>query len=288
VPRLVPPPRPLAWREAAASCLRENAVAASLGGSFADGSAEIALEGLRARVRVWPSLKISATGPQAERDRALEVLAGAGFVEGWSPGATGKMRAWMPAEHEDAPDDYGMTGGPSRPTEGRTLLRTHPAIDRPADKGGDALRSALRTLRDLPPSPKPSRPAGDPAIEVLAERCYEAWRGHFGGVDPCNGIEISPWTDILENERRAWRALRCARDPYPDRGPDNVSQPTPLSILVTGGTGSFGKKFAEIAIRELRPRRLIVFSRDELKQHDMRNTGYDAPCLRYFIGDVRE
>ncbi len=61
-----------------------------------------------------------------------------------------------------------------------------------------------------------------------------------------------------------------------------------LSILVTGGTGSFGKKFAEIAMRELRPRRLIVFSRDELKQHDMRNTGYDAPCLRYFIGDVRD
>lgn len=215
MPRLVRPPRPLAWCEAAASCLRENAVAASLGGSFADGAAEIALEGLRARVRVWPSLKISATGPQAERDRALEVLAGAGFVEGWSPGATGKMRARMPAEHEDTPDDRGMTGGPSRPTEGRTL-RTHPAKlapadgDGPADKGGDALRSALRTLRDLPPTPKPSRPVGDPAIEVLAERCYEAWRGHFGGVDPCNGIEISPWTDIHENERRAWRAVALA------------------------------------------------------------------------------
>lgn len=197
VPRLVPPPRPLAWCEAAASCLRENAVAASLGGSFADGSAEIALEGLRARVRVWPSLKISATGPQAERDRALEVLAGVGYVEGWSPGATGKMRARMPAEHEDAPDDRGMTGGPSRPTEGRTLLRTHPAKLAPADG-------------DLPPTPKPSRPAGDPAIEVLAERCYEAWRGHFGGVDPCNGIEISPWTNIHENERRAWRAVAIA------------------------------------------------------------------------------
>jgi hypothetical protein len=71
-----------------------------------------------------------------------------------------------------------------------------------AAAGGDALRSALRTLRDLPPSPKPPRPAGDPAIEVLAERCYEAWRGHFGGVDP--------WTDIHENERRAWRAVALA------------------------------------------------------------------------------
>lgn len=246
VPRLVPPPRPLAWCEAAASCLRENAVAASLGGSFADGAAEIALEGLRARVRVWPSLKISATGPQAERDRALEVLAGAGYVEGWSPGATGKMRARMPAEHEDAParDPYLhliLEGEPpadedpqpaadlsikplpretvesrfdrlvaksAAPTRREKAARR--AVEGPADKGGDALRSALRTLRDLPPSPKPPRPAGDPAIEVLAERCYEAWRGHFGGVDPCNGIEISPWTDIHENERRAWRAVALA------------------------------------------------------------------------------
>lgn len=204
MPRLVPPPRPLAWCEAAASCLRENAVAASLGGSFADGSAEVALECLRARVRVWPSLKISATGPQAERDRALEVLAGAGYVEGWSPGATGKMRARMPAEHEDArrlPDDANVRD------------------QRLPDRGGDALRSALRTLRDLPPSPKSSRLAGDPAIEVLAERCYEAWRGHFGGVDPCNGIEISPWTDIHENERRAWRAVALAAATPNDEDP---------------------------------------------------------------------
>ncbi|NOS67206.1 MAG: UDP-N-acetylglucosamine 4,6-dehydratase (inverting) [Candidatus Peribacteraceae bacterium] len=60
-----------------------------------------------------------------------------------------------------------------------------------------------------------------------------------------------------------------------------------LSILVTGGTGSFGKKFAEIALKELRPHKLIVFSRDELKQHDMRSEGYDGPAMRYFIGDVR-
>ncbi len=62
------------------------------------------------------------------------------------------------------------------------------------------------------------------------------------------------------------------------------------SILITGGTGSFGRKFVELALRELRPRKLIVFSRDELKQHEMRqefpDTG-DSP-VRYFLGDIRD
>ncbi|MBM3228136.1 UDP-N-acetylglucosamine 4,6-dehydratase (inverting) [Candidatus Peribacteria bacterium] len=60
------------------------------------------------------------------------------------------------------------------------------------------------------------------------------------------------------------------------------------SILVTGGTGSFGKKFAEIVVKECNPKRLAIFSRDELKQHDMYAEGFDAPCMRYFIGDVRD
>jgi len=63
------------------------------------------------------------------------------------------------------------------------------------------------------------------------------------------------------------------------------------SILVTGGTGSFGKKFVEVLLQEYHPRRLIVFSRDELKQHEMRLSGFDEdlyPSLRYFIGDVRD
>jgi UDP-N-acetylglucosamine 4,6-dehydratase/5-epimerase len=59
-------------------------------------------------------------------------------------------------------------------------------------------------------------------------------------------------------------------------------------VLVTGGTGSFGKKFIEIMLREYRPKRLVIFSRDELKQHDMRSSGFDHPSLRYFIGDVRD
>ena len=60
------------------------------------------------------------------------------------------------------------------------------------------------------------------------------------------------------------------------------------NILVTGGTGSFGKKFIEIVIKEYQPERLIVYSRDELKQHEMRVEGFDHPKLRYFIGDVRD
>ncbi|MGC1653393.1 MAG: UDP-N-acetylglucosamine 4,6-dehydratase (inverting), partial [Candidatus Sulfotelmatobacter sp.] len=59
-------------------------------------------------------------------------------------------------------------------------------------------------------------------------------------------------------------------------------------VLVTGGTGSFGKKFVETMLKEYHPKRLVIFSRDELKQHDMRASGMDHPSLRYFIGDVRD
>ena len=61
-------------------------------------------------------------------------------------------------------------------------------------------------------------------------------------------------------------------------------------VLITGGTGSFGKKFTEIMLQKHQPKKLIIFSRDELKQHEMRqmypDTG-DSP-MRYFIGDVRD
>jgi UDP-N-acetylglucosamine 4,6-dehydratase/5-epimerase len=60
------------------------------------------------------------------------------------------------------------------------------------------------------------------------------------------------------------------------------------NVLITGGTGSFGKKFIEIMLREYQPNRLVVYSRDELKQHEMRASGFDHPSLRYFIGDVRD
>lgn len=60
------------------------------------------------------------------------------------------------------------------------------------------------------------------------------------------------------------------------------------SVLITGGTGSFGRKFVEVMLAEHKPARVIVFSRDELKQHEMRERGLDDPRLRYFIGDVRD
>lgn len=59
-------------------------------------------------------------------------------------------------------------------------------------------------------------------------------------------------------------------------------------ILITGGTGSFGKKFIEIMLKEFPPAKLIVFSRDEQKQHEMRQMGFAHENLRYFIGDVRD
>jgi UDP-N-acetylglucosamine 4,6-dehydratase len=62
------------------------------------------------------------------------------------------------------------------------------------------------------------------------------------------------------------------------------------NILITGGTGSFGKKATEIILKKYRPRRLIIFSRDELKQFEMAQvySVQDYPCMRYFIGDVRD
>lgn len=62
------------------------------------------------------------------------------------------------------------------------------------------------------------------------------------------------------------------------------------TILITGGTGSFGKKCAEIILKEYKPKKLIVFSRDELKQFEMAQVFSDReyPNIRYFIGDVRD
>ena len=59
-------------------------------------------------------------------------------------------------------------------------------------------------------------------------------------------------------------------------------------VLITGGTGSFGRECTRILLEEYKPAKVIVFSRDELKQHEMREAGFDQPNLRYFIGDVRD
>lgn len=59
------------------------------------------------------------------------------------------------------------------------------------------------------------------------------------------------------------------------------------NILITGGTGSFGKKFVGSVLDRYQPRRMVVYSRDELKQFEMAQT-YTSPVMRYFIGDVRD
>lgn len=62
------------------------------------------------------------------------------------------------------------------------------------------------------------------------------------------------------------------------------------TILITGGTGSFGKKCTEIILKKYKPKKLIIFSRDELKQFEMEKIFSDKTydCIRYFIGDVRD
>jgi UDP-N-acetylglucosamine 4,6-dehydratase len=62
------------------------------------------------------------------------------------------------------------------------------------------------------------------------------------------------------------------------------------SILVTGGTGSFGQCFVRTALTRFKPKRLVIFSRDELKQYEMAQRLPESkyPCLRYFVGDVRD
>ncbi len=59
------------------------------------------------------------------------------------------------------------------------------------------------------------------------------------------------------------------------------------SILITGGTGSFGKQYVQSILACYKPKKIIVFSRDELKQFEMQQT-YNQECMRYFIGDVRD
>jgi len=74
-----------------------------------------------------------------------------------------------------------------------------------------------------------------------------------------------------------------------DFKPKNLSLDN-QTILITGGTGSFGRQLTKVILERYKPRRLIIFSRDELKQYEMGQvfSQADYPCLRYFIGDVRD
>jgi UDP-N-acetylglucosamine 4,6-dehydratase len=87
--------------------------------------------------------------------------------------------------------------------------------------------------------------------------------------------------DVFDELERRLRT-RSFREPYA-----NLDGKT---ILVTGGTGSFGQHFVARVLAQFTPRKLIVFSRDELKQYEMAQTFPTSkyPCMRYFIGDVRD
>lgn len=62
---------------------------------------------------------------------------------------------------------------------------------------------------------------------------------------------------------------------------------TNKTVLITGGTGSFGKKYVKTLLERYSPKKIIIYSRDELKQYEMQQV-FNAPCMRYFIGDVRD
>lgn len=88
--------------------------------------------------------------------------------------------------------------------------------------------------------------------------------------------------------RLEYRFVQSFPDSYRSGVPKAVSVLSGASILITGGTGSFGKAFLRKALSELDPQRLIVFSRDELKQYEVRRLFGDDLRLRWFIGDIRD
>lgn len=63
---------------------------------------------------------------------------------------------------------------------------------------------------------------------------------------------------------------------------------TNKTILITGGTGSFGRKFTEVLLKKYKPKKVIIYSRDELKQFEMQQQWKDCKNIRFFIGDVRD
>ena len=63
---------------------------------------------------------------------------------------------------------------------------------------------------------------------------------------------------------------------------------TKSSLLITGGTGSFGHSFVSLTLKKYNPKRLVVFSRDEMKQYEMAKLFNNDPRVRFFIGDVRD
>src|SRR5207248_1339677 len=88
--------------------------------------------------------------------------------------------------------------------------------------------------------------------------------------------------------RRQERVVTSGHPPIPATRADvESSMFNDRSVLITGGTGSFGRKWVGHLLKNFKPRRLVVYSRDELKQYEMQQE-FDQPAMRYFIGDVRD
>ncbi len=81
--------------------------------------------------------------------------------------------------------------------------------------------------------------------------------------------------------------MRTAADITLEENTDRQAMFDNKSILITGGTGSFGKQYTQTLLERYKPQKIIIYSRDELKQFEMQQH-YNAPCMRYFIGDVRD
>lgn len=93
--------------------------------------------------------------------------------------------------------------------------------------------------------------------------------------------------------RKAGKAVpRRARTPFshPLFEEDAIRQFDNASVLITGGTGSFGRRFIKMLLENAKARRIIIFSRDEYKQYEMQQqfASYNSDALRFFLGDVRD
>jgi UDP-N-acetylglucosamine 4,6-dehydratase len=132
-------------------------------------------------------------------------------------------------------------------------------------------------------------------MNELSERPMHAPQSHpcachspaSGGAEPaCKGDSSAAGNGRCRGAGAAARYYNMPLSNYYDLGVDLAGK----SILVTGGTGSFGKRFVRTVLDRYDPRRLIILSRDELKQYEMEQeiSRSRYPCIRYFIGDVRD
>jgi UDP-N-acetylglucosamine 4,6-dehydratase len=140
------------------------------------------------------------------------------------------------------------------------------------------LAAALRDLLDDPPRAAAMARRGRAAVDGLgAGRIAAALAGESGGLG--GGGLLSIGGPAAERRRDEPTLAKEDGTMFDDK-----------VILITGGTGSFGKHMVQTLLEEHRPRKVIIFSRDELKQFMMaqRFDPRTHPCLRYFIGDVRD